>query len=70
VLEHRPGTVAQVEFTRQHVVEGLRRAGLLADAEWAELSLPESFDVDDMLNVFAKRGLTKDRLIDLLGGSP
>jgi hypothetical protein len=59
-----------VEFTREHVVEALRRAGLQADAEWAESSLPESSDIDHIVNVFAKRGITRGRLVDLLGGSP
>jgi hypothetical protein len=64
------GTVAQVEFTREHVVEALRRAGLTADAEWAELSLPESCELDQLVKVAAKRGLSRGRLVDLLGGSP
>jgi hypothetical protein len=65
-----PGTVARVEFTREHVVEALRRAGLTADAEWAESSLPESCELDRLVNVLAKRGLSRGRLVDLLGGSP
>jgi hypothetical protein len=59
-----------VEFAREHVVEALRRAGLTVDAEWAESSLPETCDIDYIVNVFAKRGLSRGKLVDLLGGSP
>jgi hypothetical protein len=65
-----PGTVAQVEFSREHVVEALRRAGRTADAEWAESSLPESCELDQLVNILAKRGLSRGLLVDLLGGSP
>jgi hypothetical protein len=59
-----------VEVTREHVVEALRRAGLTADAEWAKSSLPETFELDQLVNFAAKRGLSRGLLVDLLGGSP
>jgi hypothetical protein len=59
-----------VEITREHVVEALRRAGLTADAEWAESSLPETCELDHLVNVLGKRGLSRGLLVDLLGGSP
>jgi hypothetical protein len=59
-----------VEFAREHVVEALRRAGLTADAEWAEWSLPETCELDQLVNVLGKRGLSRGLLVDLLGGSP
>jgi hypothetical protein len=65
-----PGTVAVVEFAREHIVEALRRAGLTADAEWAESSLPETCELDQLVNVLGKRGLSRGLLVDLLGGSP
>jgi len=39
-------------------------------AEWAKSSLPESLEIDHIVNVFAKRGITRGRLVDLLGVSP
>jgi hypothetical protein len=52
------------------VVDVLRRAGLWEDARQAELSLPESADLDRVAEFCHARGITKDMLVSLLGGSP
>jgi hypothetical protein len=59
-----------VQVTRREVVAELRRAGLFEDAEWAEASLPETPDFEEVLRAGAPRGITRDTLISLLGGSP
>ena len=59
-----------MEVTRQHVVEVLRRAGLWEEAEKAQASLPESADLEEVAKHCAAVGITRDRLINLLGGSP
>jgi hypothetical protein len=59
-----------VEVTREHVVDALRRAGLLDEAEQLEASLPDTADIDDVARLCAARGITRDRLVSLLGGSP
>jgi hypothetical protein len=59
-----------VEFTRQHVIGVLRRAGLWDEAEEVEASLPDSADLDEVAKILGDRGITHDTLISLLGGSP
>jgi hypothetical protein len=59
-----------VQIRRQEVVDVLRRAGLFEDAKWAEVSLPETADSEELLSAAASRGINRDRLISLLGGSP
>jgi hypothetical protein len=59
-----------VEVTREHVVDALRRAGLLDEAERLEASLPETADIEDVVKLCAPRGITRDTLVSLLGGSP
>jgi hypothetical protein len=50
------------------VVRILRRAGLFEDAEWAEESLPETTDFEEVVSAGASRGITRDTLVSLLGG--
>jgi hypothetical protein len=59
-----------VQIRRQEVVDVLRRAGLFEDAKWAEVSLPETVDSEELLSAAASRGISRDTLISLLGGSP
>jgi hypothetical protein len=59
-----------MEVTREHVVEVLRRAGLWEEAEKAEASLPESTEFEEIAKYCAAVGITRDRLVSLLGGSP
>jgi hypothetical protein len=59
-----------VQIRRQEVVDVLRRAGLFEDAKWAAVSLPETTDYEELVSAAASRGINRDRLISLLGGSP
>jgi hypothetical protein len=59
-----------VEVTRENVVDALRRAGLWDEAEQIESSLPDSIDIDDLADLCAARGITRDTSTSLLGGSP
>ena len=70
VVQYQGKEALSMEMTRQHVVEVLRRAGLSEEADQAELWLPESADVNHVLELCLAHGITKDRLISLLGGSP
>ena len=59
-----------MEVTREHVVGVLRRAGLREVAEEADSSLPETIDLDEVADWALQRGITRDTLVSLLGGSP
>jgi hypothetical protein len=53
------------------VLAVLRRAGVLEQtAEALDAELRDPVDVDRDANVFLRHGLTLDRLIDRMGGSP
>ena len=58
------------EVSRQHVVDLLRKAGMLEEAERAESSLPDPVDLDQACQFLAPYGITKDFLVSRLGGSP
>jgi hypothetical protein len=65
-----------VQTTRDNIVDALRRAGLMDEAERAERLLPESGDFDEMVKLVQSHGIGRGRqidrglLVDLLGGSP
>jgi hypothetical protein len=59
-----------MQTTRDNIVATLRRAGLVEEAERAERLLPDSGEFDDMVKPLEARGISRDMLIDRLGGSP
>jgi hypothetical protein len=58
------------EVSRQHLVDLLRKAGMLEEAERAASSLPDPVDLDQCVQFLAPYGITKDFLVSRLGGSP
>jgi hypothetical protein len=62
--------VVAVQFSRQEVVDILRRAGLPELAEEAKRNLPDPVDSDHVAAWGAQHGITKDALISWMGGSP
>jgi hypothetical protein len=62
--------VISMQFSRQHVVDLLRRTGLSDAAEEAERVLPDPVDLDYLAKWGAKHGVTRDDLISRMGGSP
>jgi hypothetical protein len=59
-----------MQTTRDNIVATLRRAGLMQEAERAERLLPESGEFDEMVKPLEAHGVSRDMLIDRLGGSP
>ena len=59
-----------MQTTRDNIVAVLRHAGLVDEAERAERSLPESGEFDEMIKLCEAHGVSRDMLIDRLGGSP
>jgi hypothetical protein len=59
-----------VQFSRQVVVDVLRKAGLRQAADEAMRDLPDPVDIDHLEEWGAQRGITRDGLISRMGGSP
>jgi hypothetical protein len=55
---------------RDEVVTLMRRVGLNEVADDAQLHLPESVSLDEALRFLQERGVSRDVLTDMLGGSP
>jgi len=59
-----------MQVTRQHVVDLLRRTGFPEAADEAMRVLPDPVDLDEVAAWAAPHGITKDELINRMGGSP
>jgi hypothetical protein len=59
-----------VQYSREHVVDMLRRAGLRVAADDAMLELPDPVDLDELQDWAMKRGITRDAMVSWMGGSP
>ena len=57
-------------LTRQDVVDILRKTGFSAAADEALRELPDPVDLDQVAAWGAKYGITRDELINRMGGSP
>jgi hypothetical protein len=58
-----------VEYTRQHVIDVLRRAGFVDEAEQVASSLPDPVDIEQAAQILQPYGITKDELVSRMGGS-
>ena len=58
------------EYSRQHVVEVLRRCGLYEIADEAQQVLPDPVDLETLDRFTAPYDLTINELVDRMGGSP
>ena len=59
-----------MQYSREHVVDMLRRAGLRNAADDAMLELLDPVDLDDLQDWAMKRGITRDAMVSWMGGSP
>jgi len=57
-------------MSKHEIVRVLRNAGLPEVAEEAERSLPEEVDLERVAEFGARYGITRDKLISWMGGSP
>jgi hypothetical protein len=62
--------VSAEQWSRGEVVSVLRRAGYRELADEAMRDLPDPVDLDYVLAWGAEHGVTRDRLISRMGGSP
>jgi hypothetical protein len=58
------------QVSRDHVRDILRHAGLTPEQEQTILALPYPADLEHLMTIFARYGVTKDLLISRMGGSP
>jgi hypothetical protein len=59
-----------VQYSRQEIVDLLRKAGLREVADKAAAELPDPVDLADVERWAEVHGVTKDMLISQFGGSP
>jgi hypothetical protein len=59
-----------VQYTRQEVVDLLRKAGLFEAADKAGEELPDRVDEEEVARWGTRYGITRDLLISQFGGSP
>lgn len=59
-----------MQYSRQHVIELLRRLGYTELADLARRELPDPVDFDQLTAWGLRHGLTHDELVSQMGGSP
>ncbi|HEX9359910.1 MAG TPA: hypothetical protein VF933_39660 [Streptosporangiaceae bacterium] len=59
-----------MQLARQHVVDTLRSAGFPEVADEVLRALPDPVDIDHLGRFVEQYGITKDDLVDRMGGSP
>ena len=64
------GLVVHMGYSRQWVVDTLRRLGYQQQADEALRVLPEDVDVKQLQEFGDRHGITRDELIGRMGGSP
>jgi hypothetical protein len=62
--------VIPMEYTREWLVDALRRSGYQQEADEALRVLPEEFDLNQLEEFSAKYGFNREVLTDRMGGSP
>ncbi|MGH7764021.1 MAG: hypothetical protein ACREOM_06350 [Candidatus Dormibacteraceae bacterium] len=60
----------QMAYTRQWLVDILRRIGHTKAADDASREMPEEFDLKQLQEFGEKHGISRDEVTDALGGSP
>jgi hypothetical protein len=59
-----------MQISRQRVVDSLRKAGYPHAADEALRDLPDVVDLKEAQDWSERHGVSRDRLTDLMGGSP
>ena len=57
-------------YTRQWLVDLLRRIGYAQAADEALREMPEEFDLKELQEFGERHGLSRDEVTDAMGGSP
>jgi hypothetical protein len=67
---NRERQVGPVDLSRQEIIQMLRRAGLADVAAAAQTSLPDPVDSKALDQFCGRYGLSRQSLIERMGGSP
>lgn len=59
-----------MEVSRQWVIDTLRRLGYAEQADEAQKVLPDPVDFEQLAQFAGQHGVSRDELIDRMGGSP
>lgn len=59
-----------MEVSRRWVVDTLRRLGYVQQADEARNELPDPVDYEQVVRFGEQHGVSRDELIDRMGGSP
>ena len=59
-----------MQWSRQGVVNALRRAGMDDAAADAQQALPDTVDSADIVPLCERHGVSKEEMMELLGSSP
>jgi hypothetical protein len=62
--------VIAMEYSRQHVVDVLRRMKYRELADEASRDLPDPVDTDRLQAWMMRHGLSRDEMVSEMGGSP
>jgi hypothetical protein len=57
-------------YTKQWLVDLLRRLGYTEAAEDASRELPDEFDLEQLQEFGDRHGISRDEVTDAMGGSP
>jgi hypothetical protein len=66
----KAGLEVHMAYSRQWVVDTLRRNGYLQEADEALRVLPDEVDVKQLQEFGDRHGISRDELISRMGGSP
>ena len=66
----KTGVVVHMAYSRQWVVDTLRRLGYRQEADEALRVLPEEVDLEQLEDFGDRYGISRDELVNRMGGSP
>jgi hypothetical protein len=69
-MVRRKGSVIAMQYSKQQVVDMLRRWGYPQLADEALRDLPDPVDIDELRKWNLSHGVTRDDIISGMGGSP
>ena len=60
----------RMAYTKEWLVQILRRLGYMQAADDASREMPEEFDLEQLQEFGERHGISRDEVTDAMGGSP